>query len=124
MLMLRLPRAVWLGIVVALFWSASFAMVGWAATAERDVAGGCRVGAEAFEHWTRARHVAYDDNDRCDLIRLDSRRRCWNRTYRYKSGYVSDERIDVEWGWCDALYSRTDAKTSGGTYLGYVDVWQ
>lgn len=124
MLMLRLPRAVWLGIVVALFWSASFATVGWAATAERDVAGGCRVGAEAFEHWTKARHVAYDDNGRCDRIRLQASRRCWGSNHHYKSRFKSNDRIDMQWFGCDALYSKTEAKASGGAYLGYVEVWQ
>lgn len=124
MLMVRLPRAVWLGIVVALFWSASLATVGWAATAEQDVREGCRVGAEAFEHWTRARHVGYDDNGRCDRIQLRAARRCWGRTYHYNSGFRSQNRIDRQWGACDAIYSKTEATTSGGTYLGYVEVWQ
>lgn len=33
-------------------------------------------------------------------------------------------RINKQWGACDAIYSKTEAKTSRGVYLGSVEVWQ
>src|ERR1044072_5719412 len=95
-----------------------------AGTVEANVGGGCRIGAEAFEHWTKARHVAYDDNGRCGKIQMLAITRCWGKTYRTLSSTTTSDRIDWQFGGCDAIGTTTYAYDARGSYLGQVTAWQ
>ncbi len=107
-------------VVLMLFASAT---VAYGATAEKDVGSGCRIGAQAYEHWTKARHVSYDDNYGCGDLYQYHVRRCWGTNKYYWSGWISTNRIDKQYAGCDAIYTKTSAKDYSGNYLGFVDVW-
>ena len=99
------------------------ATVAYGVTAEKDVGSGCRIGAQAYEHWTKARHVSYDDNDGCGNLQQTNVHRCWGVTYQDTFGYWATNRIDKQYAGCDAIYMKTKAKDFNGNYLGFVDVW-
>ncbi|NOY56784.1 MAG: hypothetical protein GXP34_12495 [Actinobacteria bacterium] len=91
-----------------------------AVTVEKSVNGGCRIGAQAYESWTKATHVSYDDNGGCAKIAQKNKRRCWGSNYTYSTQYTSAEVIDLRYAGCDALYTITYAKDVNWNYLGSV----
>lgn len=98
----------------------SIPAVAGAVTAEANVNGGCRIGAQAFEHWTAARHISYDDNGGCAKIHQTAVRRCWGTNYTSSYGYTTANTIDRQWNGCDHVYTRTNARNSSDVHLGSV----
>jgi hypothetical protein len=91
-----------------------------AVTVEKNVNGGCRIGAQAYESWTKATHVSYDDNEECAKIAQKNKRRCWGSNYYYTTSYTTADTIDLRYLGCDALYTITYAKDAQWNYLGSV----
>lgn len=104
--------------------SASASFTASATAKEATVADNCRLGAVADEHWTKARHISYDDNHECPRIRQHGIRRCWGQYHDHYTPQTTSNWVQRTWSNCDAVSTTTFGYSYGGAFLGSVQVTQ
>ncbi|MEN8235535.1 MAG: hypothetical protein ABFR89_11525 [Actinomycetota bacterium] len=72
-----------------------------------DTGEGCTIGAHAFEHWTKARHISWDDNYGCNKITQKRVRRCMGDNIAQWEGPTTANTIDRQYAVCDAISTHT-----------------